>query len=470
MRKGHIMKYKALINVATALLITTALGGATFTKYANAKDANTNARGGVAGPLLGNYVAGKLMLKADLGYVYNFGGGWNKTTTATGLSIGDSTSVGASAVGYGVSLGWTHTSGFGISADYMGFKRKGIDVAASDEPTQFNYDASYNVVTFVPSYRIKLDSAGDFGVRLGLGLGLSVADVNWGNKITANGAQQSGGARVAGGAVYNVEEKARLSDFGMASDPNFGGNCNSLNGKFGGLLHVSDSAGATSTFPALSTGSNGRNRCTATGRQTNSVAGFTDAQIALAFKKGSISLTDISESNPFAYGVWSAALSGNNLPLIINNVIANVNAFEKLNLLFLQPGNAVTLPYGVWQKLSPGAQAKFVAAGAVGQTLEQATAACTASKGTWDGSLCTLPSAGSFKDEIGMVIAPQVTFEYDKGQIHADLSIKYLHGLLNVRYFGSEIPNGIDKSDHTTYTSKAGPLAFFIGAGFGANF
>ena len=86
------------------------------------------------GPLLASKVAGKLMLKADIGYVYNFAGDWEKTG---GANHGEHKSVGAGAIGYGLSLGWTHRSGFGLSGEYIGFTHRWTGTANGTQKYNF---------------------------------------------------------------------------------------------------------------------------------------------------------------------------------------------------------------------------------------------------------------------------------------------------------------------------------------------
>ncbi|MDI9314523.1 MAG: hypothetical protein QM529_07625, partial [Hydrotalea sp.] len=175
--------------------------------------ASPSSSGAVGQNLLANSVAGKLMLKADVGYVYSFSGTWNKST-AEKPSIGGNTSVATGGVGYGVSLGWTHKSGFGIAGDYLGFEHKwtggGTDVTKPNN--QYNYDAIYHVLTVTPNYRFKLDAADRWGLRLGLGVGVSISDITWARKLdTANNAQAKNGTKVAGGAVFYNKNKTDIT-------------------------------------------------------------------------------------------------------------------------------------------------------------------------------------------------------------------------------------------------------------------
>ncbi|MDI9314037.1 MAG: hypothetical protein QM529_05125, partial [Hydrotalea sp.] len=189
--------------LTSSLLATTLLATATHAQNV------TNSRGtGANGPLLANAVAGKLLLKADVGYVYSFAGDWSKTGNADAPKNGDNKSAATGGVGYGVSLGWTSKSGFGLSADYLGFNHKWTGLGTNDSTTQFNYDAPYHVMTITPSYRFKLDSADNWGLRVGLGVGFSLSDVNWANNLSASGAQSKAGVRVAGGAIYSIQSNS----------------------------------------------------------------------------------------------------------------------------------------------------------------------------------------------------------------------------------------------------------------------
>ncbi|MDI9314529.1 MAG: hypothetical protein QM529_07655, partial [Hydrotalea sp.] len=318
-------------------------------------------------------------------------------------SIGGNKSTATGGVGYGASLGYTHKSGLGLSADYLGFNHKwtglGTDVKSK---TEFNYDASYHVVTLVPSYRIKLDSANNWGLRVGLGVGFSLSDVSWAQKISASNGAQSSGVKVAGGAFYQqtAGQAFPLSICGAGNTRTF-----SL------LRDSSDRFEANSCNDAAG--------LPFAGLRTN------DFAIATFFK--SINFTQAELKNIPEHS--NTTLHG----IIISNGDSNI-ATPILNSC-------------VWGMVNGCYQA--------------------------DGSQYTAPapSGGSAKDDAGFVLAPQVALEYDNGMLHADINVKYIHELFNVRYFGSEgSVDGLATSGAITYTSIAGPLALFVGAGFGMNF
>lgn len=143
-------------------------------------------------------VDGKFTIKGDIGYLYGFANRW----TGDFANIGSSQNVkdsGSHAVGYGASLGYTHSSGFGISADYLGFNSKWNSDGV-------RYDAAYHALTLTPNYRLALDKDKQWGLRLGLGIGLSLSDLNWGAGPGAAGGvagRKAVGSAAADGAYYS---------------------------------------------------------------------------------------------------------------------------------------------------------------------------------------------------------------------------------------------------------------------------
>ncbi|MDI9314526.1 MAG: hypothetical protein QM529_07640 [Hydrotalea sp.] len=511
---------KILVTIASAMLMTTALSSAVFTTHANAQNAGNNKNGtGANGPLLANAVAGKLLLKADVGYVYSFAGDWNKSNSSS-PSIGGNTSTATGGVGYGVSLGWTSKTGFGLSADYLGFNHKwtglGTDV---NSKTEFNYDAPYHVMTITPNYRFKLDSADNWGLRVGLGVGFSLSDVNWAQKLPASGAQSKAGTKVAGGAIYqwtgtetttsSPTLKSALNTFGI-NDNQIAANshhCDGAGGTGAGSLNiniaplVSDSSGGTDHFgvsygafdcsetlvagslaspivtghgssktssnPSFDSGLSGSASATAAGishRGLGTDISGGQSKIAGGLNDGKLTL-DPGSSGNVDYAIWSAIL-GDATKTTGINALKNYTEFES--------GAAVTLVDSVWGALSDNTQVALVAAGVL--NVSRAQTACSASGGTFDNGVCTPPTpaaagGGSAKDDAGFVLAPQVALEYDNNLLHFDINVKYIHELFNVRYFGSEgSVSGTATSGAITYTRMAGPLALFIGAGLGINF
>lgn len=401
--------------------LTTALTGAAFANSAAAAPILLGNGTGNGGPLLANAVAGKLMLKADVGYVAVLDGNWTK---AGDKNQGDNISPTTSAVGYGVSLGWTHKTGFGVSMDYMGFNNQwsGNGTGAS-AATQYKYNGNYNVVTFVPNYRLKLDKNDFWGARFGLGLGFSLSSVNWNNtSIVQNGVQTRGGLRVAGGASYSnasISGNTKLTP-------------NATCGNTGGdnlIIVYYDSVGVPG-----STLLPNQLRCTdssvAAGKNVHDLApsGLNDIDIANALNNGSI-----------FYNLFSSPVS-----------------------------------YTVWNHVNSQVRNAMIAGNATAQTLDQATAQCTGAGGVFNPVNGDCISTGGSGKGVGFIVAPQAAIEYDNGLLHCDVNIKYLQELVDVRYNGSEgsgdLISSLSSAGTITYTKKAGPLALFIGVGLGANF
>ncbi|MDI9314513.1 MAG: hypothetical protein QM529_07565 [Hydrotalea sp.] len=443
------MKNKILIGAATILASTTlstlstldAIGGGIFTNHANAQAINADGKlmpssSGAVGqnlmPSSSGAVGQQLTLKADVGYVYSFAGDWNKST-AESPSIGGNTSTATGGVGYGVSLGLTSKTGFGLSADYLGFNHKWTGLGTNvNSKTEFNYDASYHVITLVPNYRIKLDSADHWGLRFGLGLGFSISDVNWTQKIN-NGAQSLNGAKLASGATFSISNSSKdpylnetsgvagdihtcyhhvvinsLVPNGIISDSNI-----TIDPDYVNLSPLKNSCWFIDGFNSFVT------------VQVPNTGTIDDAAIA----NWLITLGVTSDGKDLFYNGQSI-LTNKNIPALG----ISINTEE----LTLANGVAADILSAVKVATDEAAARNF---------------------------------GGSAKDDAGFVLAPQVALEYDNGLLHADINVKYIHELFNVRYSGSEGSVSATKSSgEIAYTSKAGPLALFIGTGLGVNF
>ena len=191
---------------------------------------------------------------------------------------------GNSAVGYGASLGYTHQSGFGLSADYLGFNNKWNSGGN-------NYDASFHALTLTPSYRFALDRGNQWGLRLGLGVGLSLSDITWGSGgKTANALTTTNNpaGKMAGGATF----------FSMALTGTLKAGC----GANSALQRAySDSLGGTGNVTLTG------NKC-----ENNTLAvadGLTDLEIANLFTPNTGVAKDSSNpitisSGKSSYGVW----------------------------------------------------------------------------------------------------------------------------------------------------------------------
>ncbi|MDI9314035.1 MAG: hypothetical protein QM529_05115 [Hydrotalea sp.] len=455
---------------ATAVLATVSLLATANTVLAQTTGTGTN------GPLLANAVAGKLMLKADVGYVYSFAGDWSKTG---GLNPGDNKSKSTGGVGYGASLGWTSKTGFGLSADYLGFNHKWTGLGTNDSTTQFNYDAAYHVVTFVPNYRFKLDSADNWGLRVGLGVGFSLSDVNWAQKIT-NGAQ-SGGLRVAGGAYY-------IDLSGNSGFPGYIPGGSSLCGGASNAFYVFDSVGGS--ISGINPDATSQCR---TSIPSSKIIDVGDYAIATWLRGLGIGKSDIQNRASGNGTIIKTGVTLNYFTTIASQVInscvwdgdgaspTTLGCYQSDGTQFVTAAaQAVCTSMGAftYYTFAPGSLSGSCvldqAQAAAAAKLAQDTADCLAKGAGYNyaNGICNAPAqAADSGFDAGFVLAPQVALEYDNNLLHFDINVKYIHELLNVRYFGSEGSVDSTKSSGAiAYTSKAGPLALFIGAGIGINF
>ena len=459
------MKNKTL----ASLLVTTALV-ATMAGTATAQTANSGAWG-VKNPLF-DKVAGKLNLTANVGYVYNFDSKWD-SEVGTGKANG--------GFGYGARIGWTNTSGFGISGDYLGFTSKW-----SNGTTE--YSNPYHVLTITPSYRFSFGQSKEWGLKVGLGVGMSLADVSWGTAMTAKGAS----GKVAGGAVYKSAatetessnmgdvahsgvpgEIARHDMFTTASSPtatSAGGSVTCSN------YFITDGFASATTIEAtdicIGNEHSGNFRLdrpsgSATGVEKNKkqnlgkggTAGatfsygyvtrvsITDSDIVADIKAGNI----VWAKDTIAASIWSAAVSTATTATEAQKVVDALKAAAA----------SWTAGAGNFQAaratISSAVQT-ILDAGAVGSDVAKL-------KGNLAAAIAAAPVAdagGSAKDDAGFVLAPEIALEYDNGLLHADINARYIHGLANVKYDGQ---NGTGNQ-----LQRSGPLAVFVGAGFGVNF
>ena len=403
-------KTKPLFSLAAALLISTSF-------------ANTHAWGQTKaqnGKLLTDKTESRLSLKASLGYIYGFGGKWAKSTDNS-----EKKSLGASALGYGASLGYTHRSGLGISADYLGFKHKW-----SEANNGAKYDSNYHVVTFTPSYRFQLDSNNHWGLRLGLGLGFSVSNVSWANNLN-----QVNGAKIANGAGYVL--------FGYKHPTTL-----SLSNGGSGLCPDVHSVEVTDN---LSFETDEANSCLDS--HQDRISGASNFAIATWLKGLTITKADL---------VKASKIEGDNTAInrevdvkyygLISDKVTNSCVWGMTEGCYMQNGKQF-----IAGKPETVAPVDPVAPAPVAPAPVDPD-----NSSTLNGSDSII--TGSGKGNVGFVIAPQAAVEYDNGVFHTDISARYMHALKNVKYSGKE------GSSDITYTNKAGPLAFFIGAGLGVNF
>ena len=368
-------------------LLTSLLATTMFVGTATAQTANSGAWG-VKNPLF-DTVAGKLNLTANVGYVYNFDSKWD-SEIATGKANG--------GFGYGARIGWTNTSGFGISGDYLGFTSKW-----SNGTTE--YTNPYHVITITPSYRFSFGETKEWGLKVGLGVGMSLADVTWGTAKTAKGAS----GKVAGGALYQVGASLGCGAVGAYSD--------SIGGTKNNVTFTSNQCKTDSPPPS---------------------AGPSDKAVAdTLLLSGSSGINYFS--GKISFGLWRR----------LGTNEANAEAFFKTKEFALL--GSVGTYTGNFES-----RADYVA------RCGEAAASAAESGGAQNCVASGASSGGSAKDDAGFVLAPEIALEYDNGLLHADINARYIHGLANVKYDGQ---NGTSNQ-----LQKSGPLAVFVGAGFGVNF
>ena len=463
---------KIILLTATATALATTIFGALLTTTATAQTANSNSWG-VKNPLF-DKVAGKLNLTANVGYVYNFDSKWD-SEVGTGKANG--------GFGYGARLGWTNTSGFGISGDYLGFTSKWSNGT-------MEYSNPYHILTVTPSYRFSFGQSKEWGLKVGLGVGMSLADVTWGTAKTAKGAS----GKVAGGAAYkSTAVTSGNQNMGLATDP--GGldpvNHNVFGTGIGGGAVGSGSITCANYFItdgfSNSNNINAGDVCTRdSGNDTISGSGtqagnrkqlFFQPNIATYFSYGygndpaittptletitdSDIVADIKAGNivwvkdTIAASIWSAAVS----------TATTATEAQKVVDVLKAAAASWTAGAGNFQAaratISKAVQ-DILDAGAVGSDVAKL-------KGNLAAAIAAAPvadaggSGGSAKDDAGFVLAPEIALEYDNGLLHADINARYIHGLANVKYDGQ---NGTGNQ-----LQRSGPLAVFIGAGFGVNF
>lgn len=117
-------------------------------------------------------IEGAFTVKATVGYFYNPANSWIGDFSDEGRQITGVEGLANSTVGYGASFGYTHLSGLGLSADYIGFNSRWT---TADVP----FAVSYHVLSLTPSYRFALGKKSDWALRLGLGIGFSLSDITW---------------------------------------------------------------------------------------------------------------------------------------------------------------------------------------------------------------------------------------------------------------------------------------------------
>ncbi len=374
-------------------------GAIAKTSYDSAKNKDSNNESSFSKNLNNNLLAdkinGQFTLKVDLGYLVNFPGKLNKSYQD---GTTDTTALGAySSFGYGASFGYTSNKKWGLSFDYLGFHRKWQDVG-------HNYNAGYNIMTLTPSYRFSLDKKNEWGIRLGLGLGVAVSDVKY-----------SGLSQATSGTAIRTDIK----------NPDLTGACPFYTDANG--LKPGDTVGNTpiSVKPHLMT--------------TVNVS-------AANLPNGSIGPDRCVLYDPMWYlfrdgGPYKAAstppASGSPVPPVTTTPPPSTP---------LPPSVSTPPPSTPPPSTPPPAS--------------PATTSDASLTSTWVPNDNTAGTLGG----TAMVIAPQVSVEYDNGYFHADINARYIAALQKFNYANKDEKNNIK------YNSNPGSLAFFVGAGLGINF
>ncbi|MDI9314541.1 MAG: hypothetical protein QM529_07715 [Hydrotalea sp.] len=395
-------------------------------------------------PAMERALDGKISLKTDVGYAYNL------SQPSNFKSLGLSSSK-FSTVGYGVSLGYTHRVGVGLSADYLSFKNKVNGTGLGDNAVyQYGYNATYNILTLTPNYRFKLDSDGHFAIRIGFGVGVDIPIISW-NK-SRNTSARAGGLRVVGNASYTINTSSNVGNCG-AGNVTYTDSVNEPDG-------VSHCTGVSGLFGPGATGK-----------------GFTDKYLSQFFvpERGDIRSFDhrtllgigADDTHPISFGVWR-------------------------RLFYIPPAHWPTFDTtgSAWPTESRAeyvARCRHVSCEAQAATPAGGEAAARIVEGDIGFLLTNLgPEAtpvptnigphalpvhnpGETAKDIGVVIVPQVSFEYDYGILHADMNIRYFHEFKKTKLYDDE-DEQLNDALNVNYTSKSGPIGIFVGGGLGVNF
>ena len=280
------------------------------------------------------------------------------------------------------------------------------------------YTNPYHVLTITPSYRFSFGQSKEWGLKVGLGVGMSLADVTWGTAKTAKGAS----GKVAGGAIYRVI--ATCLSIQSAS----GSYSDSKGGAINGVTFLANECKTQAAAPG---------------------AGVSDKVLVdiLNLKSSYFTYT----SGTISYGIWrrlgadenaaTTKLEGAKSP--VETAGSYTGNFESRDAYIARCTTTAC----------EGQAASATGAAAAAGIVETYVAPAISSSGG---------SGGSAKDDAGFVLAPEIALEYDNGLLHADINARYIHGLANVKYDGQ---NGTSNQ-----LQRSGPLAIFIGAGFGVNF
>ncbi|MDI9314296.1 MAG: cell envelope integrity protein TolA [Hydrotalea sp.] len=393
---------------------------------------------------LRRFIGGQIILKADVGYIYNFSQPDNFKTLGLGTSQ-------FHTMGYGVSFGYTHQLGIGLSVDYLGFQNNITAIGVGENADyQYNYKTDYNIVTLTPNYRFKLDSDGHFGMRIGLGIGVNRPNIYWHKEPVQAGNGAGGGVRVASGATYEGPTPyssihTKCDDIFNPADDGF------LRKKYDDSQGYGEAPPAWHNYFCKPGEKPPRDRDAEFARMLEEDRGAFEGGI----RPGSFKYV----SGTVAYGVWDKILSEDK----------NFTGAAVLNgATDFEHGPPTPVRYNVWDSLSPETQAGLTAAGGYREPLLTAIGPDATPVPKTLPQSTPIPSVlapalpinnpGDIAKDIGLVIAPQVSVEYDYGMLHADMNIRYLHEFKKTKIYDDSNLT-INNRQNVNYTSQSGSLA-----------
>ena len=117
-------------------------------------------------------IAGKFLIKAEGGYLYQFASSWS----VNGESL--SRPLNPLWLGVGGSVAYEHMSGWGLSADYFGiYNFWPSTYSRVDNPLFDNrsYSEFLHIISLSPTYRLSFGLSRYFGLKFGLGVGMSLS-------------------------------------------------------------------------------------------------------------------------------------------------------------------------------------------------------------------------------------------------------------------------------------------------------
>ncbi|MGI9462029.1 MAG: hypothetical protein ACR2NY_05605 [Alphaproteobacteria bacterium] len=127
--------------------------------------------------LLRDAIDGKLIIKGEGGWLYNFAGKWSGDgDTDNNVASLTETEANALNFAFGGSFGYEHTSGLGISVDYFGFSQKWTTEDMENMEND-NFTASTHIISLTPSYRLGFGITEYWGMKIGLGIGMSLSNL-----------------------------------------------------------------------------------------------------------------------------------------------------------------------------------------------------------------------------------------------------------------------------------------------------